>query len=202
MAITFYPSQLGGQTGNVPIAYTGDPLRLCWSDICLIWQQKGRVGGIFLPLRLLKMDIWDELYPSPKNLVAIVTHAILTVLQLFFLISIVICLFIPIMPLWAFLFWVGGFLTFSHFVCRILLNKGKTSVTSSVGRKDASKFQTEYWIYLNGVSVGADWLQANCDRLSHTFGREIVGILNPTDGIIFDLIQCMVGLFFFDAELY
>jgi hypothetical protein len=194
MPITFYPSQLGSPTrGNVPIAYTGDPLRLCWSDLRLIWRQKGRVGGIFLPLRLFKMDEWDELYPSFKNLVAIITHAVLTILQIFFILSIFVCVFSPIVPLWAFLVWISGFLIFNTIVCRYLLNKGKTELESSVGVRDPSKHQTEYWIYLNGVSVGGDWLQANIDRLSHTFGRKIVGILNPTDGIIFDLIQCMVS---------
>ncbi|KAF2418453.1 hypothetical protein EJ08DRAFT_666199 [Tothia fuscella] len=193
MPITFYPSQVGNPNkGNVPIAYTGDPLQLIWSDVCLIWKQRGRVGGIFLPLRLFKMDKWDELYPSPKNLVAIITHFVLTILQLCFICSIFVCIFTPVVPLWAFIVYCASFLTFNHLVCRYILNKGKHKLESDVGVKDASKHQTEYWIYLNGVSVGADWLQANCDRLSHTFGRRIVGILNPTDGIIFDLIQCMV----------
>jgi hypothetical protein len=39
-----------------------------------------------------------------------------------------------------------------------------------------------------------DWLQSNIDRLSLTFGRRVYGIHNPTDGIIFDIIQCLVGL--------
>lgn len=62
MAITFYPSQARGPRGKLPIAYTGHPLHLLWSDLCLIWRQKGRVGGILLPLRLYKLDEFDELY--------------------------------------------------------------------------------------------------------------------------------------------
>jgi hypothetical protein len=36
------------------------------------------------------------------------------------------------------------------------------------------------------------WLQCNIDRLSLTFGRRVIGVHNPTDGIIFDLVQCLV----------
>jgi hypothetical protein len=195
MPITFYPSQVGGPTGKIPIAYTGNPFLLCWSDIKLIWHQKGRVGGIFRPLRLMpwELDEWDELYPSPKNLVAIVTHFILVILQAIFLLSIPACIFNPIVPLWAFIVWVGGFLTFNYLVCWALLNGNTNKLESKVGVQGAEKHQSEYWIYLNGVSVGRDWLQSNIDRLSYTFGRKVVGILNPTDGIIFDLFQCMAS---------
>jgi hypothetical protein len=36
------------------------------------------------------------------------------------------------------------------------------------------------------------WLQSNVDRLSQTFGRRVIGIHNPSDGILFDLIQCLI----------
>lgn len=36
------------------------------------------------------------------------------------------------------------------------------------------------------------WLQANINRLSQTFDRKVVGIHNPSDGILFDLIQCLI----------
>ena len=36
------------------------------------------------------------------------------------------------------------------------------------------------------------WLQCNIDRLSLTFGRRVVGVHNPTSGIIFDIIQCLI----------
>ncbi|GAB7346714.1 hypothetical protein MBLNU459_g1828t1 [Dothideomycetes sp. NU459] len=50
----------------------------------------------------------------------------------------------------------------------------------------------EYWIFVNGVSVGHHWLQSNIDRLALTFGRRVVGLHNTTDGIIFDIIQCLI----------
>lgn len=36
------------------------------------------------------------------------------------------------------------------------------------------------------------WLQANLDRLARIFGRPITGIHNKTNGLIFDLVQCMI----------
>lgn len=188
MPITFYPSQAGGPTGKLPIAYTGDPLHLLWSDLCLIWRQKGRVGGILLPIHPFKLDEFDELYLSSKNILAIVVHAFLVFAQLFFLLSLFAALWVPA---WAFGIYVASFLTFNYAICRVCLNGADNSLESTVGMKEGAGSK-DYWIYLNGVSVGSSWLQANVDRLSHTFGRRIVGVLNPTDGIIFDLIQCMV----------
>jgi hypothetical protein len=188
MAITFYPSQAGSPTGKLPIAYTGHPLHLLWSDLCLIWRQKGRVGGILLPIHPFKLDEFDELYLSSKNVLAIIVHAFLVVMQLLFLLSLFIGLFVPV---WMFGIYVTTFLTFNYAICRVFLNGGVIKLESTVGMKGGIDSK-DYWIYLNGVSVGSSWLQANIDRLSHTFGRRIIGVLNSTDGIIFDLIQCMV----------
>jgi hypothetical protein len=46
--------------------------------------------------------------------------------------------------------------------------------------------------YSNGVSVGQHWLQSNVNRLSRTFGRPVLGVHNPTTGIVFDVIQCLI----------
>jgi hypothetical protein len=43
------------------------------------------------------------------------------------------------------------------------------------------------------VKCRRGWLQGNVDRLSQTFGRRVVGVHNPSDGIIFDLFQCLVS---------
>ncbi|KAK5145676.1 hypothetical protein LTR04_001234, partial [Oleoguttula sp. CCFEE 6159] len=80
----------------------------------------------------------------------------------------------------------------------------------------SEKHDSEHWIFINGVSVGQvsrlltqfpsyqkdltdieiankkHWLQANIDRLSLTFGRPVTGVHNPTGGIIFDLVQCVI----------
>jgi hypothetical protein len=189
MSITFYPSQKGGPTTEVPLAYTANPFHLLWSDLCLIWRQKGTVGGILLPLRYFKLTEFDELYPSRKNIIAVITHVVLVIFQLTFLASLFACLFVPV---WAFLLWTTTYLTVNYSICRLFLNGDGHPLASTRGVQGADN-QSEYWIYLNGVSVGSDWLQANIDRLSLTFGRKIVGILNPTDGIIFDLIQCMAS---------
>uniref|UniRef100_A0A8H7NHF0 DUF676 domain-containing protein n=3 Tax=Bionectria ochroleuca TaxID=29856 RepID=A0A8H7NHF0_BIOOC len=50
----------------------------------------------------------------------------------------------------------------------------------------------EYWIFLNGICVGRNWLQNNIDRLSRTFHRPVVGVHNKTTGVIFDIIQCLI----------
>jgi len=54
------------------------------------------------------------------------------------------------------------------------------------------ELEKEHWMFVNGVAVGTHWLQSNIDRLALTFGREITGVHNPTAGIIFDIIQCLI----------
>jgi hypothetical protein len=37
-----------------------------------------------------------------------------------------------------------------------------------------------------------NWLQSNLTLLANTFQREVVGIHNPTKGLLFDLIECLI----------
>ncbi|KAK0106212.1 hypothetical protein ONS96_003855 [Cadophora gregata f. sp. sojae] len=37
-----------------------------------------------------------------------------------------------------------------------------------------------------------NWLQSNVDRLALTFGRPVLGVHNKTNGIIFDVLQCLI----------
>ncbi|KAK8120489.1 hypothetical protein PG999_004609 [Apiospora kogelbergensis] len=50
----------------------------------------------------------------------------------------------------------------------------------------------ESWIFINGVACGEAWLLSNINRLALTFGRPVMGIHNKTDGIIFDVFECLV----------
>ena len=37
-----------------------------------------------------------------------------------------------------------------------------------------------------------NWLQSNLTLLANAFQREVVGIHNPTKGLLFDLIECLI----------
>ncbi|KAK1990893.1 hypothetical protein LX36DRAFT_591667 [Colletotrichum falcatum] len=134
----------------------------------------------------------DELYPSVGNLICLGAHTVLIGTQLAFLMSLP---FLAFFPFHVFLPCFIGFIAVNYIMC-IPLNAGcKNGVLKS--KPEGLKRDDELWLFLNGVSVGTHWLQGNLDRLSRTFHREIVGVHNKTDGIIFDLIQCLIERCFY-----
>ncbi|KAK2010221.1 hypothetical protein LZ32DRAFT_588811 [Colletotrichum eremochloae] len=145
----------------------------------------------------------DELYPSVGNLISLSAHGILIVAQLSFLVSIP---FVANLPFNVLLPYLLGFIALNYVVC-MPLNAGTTNgmLTSQHQRWEEARHwdslrnenYREKWFFLNGISVGSHWLQGNLNRLSRTFHRPIVGVHNPTAGIVFDLIQCLLERCFY-----
>jgi hypothetical protein len=187
MTVSFLPSQIG-ERSQTPLSYTADPRQLLLADLFLCFQKLSFVLGIFLPLQFRNADPFGELYPTWPNIKAVVLHVVLVILQTAFFVSLPFFLVLPTS-------WLLGYV-----VAFFLVNSGLTRLLNGSSltlepRNDIVpkiKHDSEYWIYMNGVSVGRDWLQSNIDRLSLTFGRRVHGVHNPTDGIILDLIQCLV----------
>ncbi|KAK1974794.1 hypothetical protein LZ30DRAFT_639691 [Colletotrichum cereale] len=145
----------------------------------------------------------DELYPSVGNLISLTAHGILIVAQLLFLVSIP---FIANLPFNVLLPYVLGFVALNYLIC-VPLNAGTRNgmLESQHDRwEEARHWESlrnenyrEKWFFHNGISVGSHWLQGNLNRLSRTFHRPIVGVHNPTAGIIFDIIQCLLERCFY-----
>lgn len=183
--VQFLPSQIGG-TAESPARYTEDPRTLLWSDVRSLIRNAKYIPFGIVPIRIGTSDPYDELYLSAINIKTIVIHTIMIIGQSLFLVLLPFLVFSP------FLFaYLSGFWLANGTLCRIL-NGSSIRLHSKVPVRNRTKYESESWIYLNGVSVGRDWLQSNIDRLSLTFGRPITGVHNPTYGIIFDLIQCLV----------
>jgi len=188
MAVRFLPSQVG-RSDQTPVPWTGDPFKLLWSYVLLLVRRWTTIPGIIMPLHLGKAaNRFDELYPSGPNIVAILLHCLLLFTQTVFLMSLPFCLTLPCG--WV-LFYFAACYAWNWAISWILNGKDlRLEPSKDIVFKD--KHDDEYWIYLNGVSVGKTWLQSNVDRLSLTFGRPVHGVHNPTAGIIFDLIQCLI----------
>ncbi|EFQ33990.1 hypothetical protein CGRA01v4_12481 [Colletotrichum graminicola] len=145
----------------------------------------------------------DELYPSVGNLISLTAHGILIVAQVSFLVSIP---FVASLPFNVVIPYILGFIALNYFVC-MPLNAGTSNgmLTSQHDRWEEARHwdslrnddYREKWIFLNGISVGSHWLQGNLNRLSRTFHRPIVGVHNPTVGIVFDIIQCLLERCFY-----
>eukprot|EP01113_Clastostelium_recurvatum_P037307 TRINITY_DN5434_c3_g1_i1.p1 TRINITY_DN5434_c3_g1~~TRINITY_DN5434_c3_g1_i1.p1 ORF type:complete len:389 (-),score=110.02 TRINITY_DN5434_c3_g1_i1:2-1168(-) len=52
----------------------------------------------------------------------------------------------------------------------------------------------EAWMFVNGLCCDTNLTRCNALHLSETFNKRIFVFYNPTQGIIFDLIECMLGL--------
>jgi hypothetical protein len=48
----------------------------------------------------------------------------------------------------------------------------------------------ERWFFINGIAGEPYWSQLACDKLGDRFGRKVTGVLNRSEGILWDLIEC------------
>lgn len=148
--VTYIPSQVGSPNDSA-VSYTSNPISLLWYDIKLCISKLPAAAGIILPWRLgASADPFDELYPNPQNILSLVLHTFLIFTQAIFLVSIPLCIFVPLS---FFVLWVAIYLVFNSAVSYIL-NGTKLKVYPSVEVDREGRFNDEYWIFLNGVSVG------------------------------------------------
>ncbi|KAL8810889.1 MAG: hypothetical protein Q9200_002237 [Gallowayella weberi] len=65
------------------------------------------------------------------------------------------------------------------------------SAESISSPRTADQHPHERWVFINGICTGSSGLQANIDRLSLLFGRQVVGIHNQSVGMLSDLLECL-----------
>ncbi|KAL4885951.1 hypothetical protein BJY04DRAFT_214144 [Aspergillus karnatakaensis] len=64
----------------------------------------------------------------------------------------------------------------------------KSDVEDANFRKDKEK-----WFFVNGVGGEPFWVKSACNRISETFKREVTGIFNRSEGLLWDLVECAGG---------
>lgn len=52
------------------------------------------------------------------------------------------------------------------------------------------KVRGEKWLFVNGIATELFWLHLACKKLANKYSREITGVFNRGDGILWDLIEC------------
>jgi hypothetical protein len=153
MAVKFFGSQIGGET-QAPLSYTGSPWKLFTSDVLLFLRWSPYLINIVLPLWPYPSHSLDELYPSLGNIIDIILHSILFVMQAVFLISLP---FLSTVSFILYVAYIGGFLALNTAVCKLLNGKipeeGLKS-TEDDQSKAWERHDDESWIFLNGVAVG------------------------------------------------
>ncbi|KAE9369930.1 hypothetical protein N431DRAFT_547227 [Stipitochalara longipes BDJ] len=184
----FYGSQVGGSV-VIPHSYTGSPLQLIRQDVGSAFGFWKFLPFIVYPFRPQFSGPLCELYPSASNLWSMFLHLILFILQLPFILSIPFWIFFP---LWSILGGVAMFWLVNSAIWYLLNGKEMRFPSNPKYAEKKPGHEHEQWIFLNGVAVGKHWLQSNVDRLALTFGRPVLGVHNKTNGIIFDVLQCLI----------
>lgn len=150
MSVRFLPSQVDETASTTALPYTAAPLALLWSDLVLFLSFISYLPGLVLPLYPWGYGSLGELYPSWRNIVELVLHIWLIIVQVLFLLSIPLCIFYPFAAVLAY---IAGFILLNALFCRIL-NGREPFLTSKVNLDHFPKHDEERWIFLNGVSVG------------------------------------------------
>jgi hypothetical protein len=168
-------------------AYNSSPVDLLWFDLKLLFRNILYLPGIVLPLK--PSAPLDELYPSVANLWAIFLQPLSLVFQLFFISTLFLW---PITTVFMTVVLMAGFLGTNYWIFTAGVNGEKRFFKSDVDLSQFPKHENEQWLFVNGVVVGRHWFRANVNKLAKTFGREVLGVHNPTYGILMDLIQCIL----------
>lgn len=183
----FYGSQVGGQS-VINYSYTDNPWQLLMHDIKTFFHFFWALPWIVWPVRPCPGGNFDELSFTCKNVFCIFVHTILVILQLVFILTLPMLILFPI---WSVAAYLVVFFSVNWLLCR-LLNGSERVYVSDSKYAEQEDHPNEKWVFLNGVAVGEDWLLSNINRLALTFKRQITGIHNKTDGILFDVVECLI----------
>ncbi|KAL2872842.1 uncharacterized protein BJX67DRAFT_376625 [Aspergillus lucknowensis] len=179
---------------DIPSDTDSNPFRWVWEDIDSVFRLAMLIPRILLPLGPFPSGKLDELYPSLRNMRDLALQVFLVISQVFLLLS----LPVSVLALWALPFvapaaFYTAFTGITLIVIRLL--NGPPTGRSLIGvpkSRPPVNDESELWFFVNGIATGHHWHQSNLDLLAETFGREIVGIHNPTKGLILDLIECLI----------
>jgi hypothetical protein len=62
-------------------------------------------------------------------------------------------------------------------------------VKSDVEGADFQKGKEE-WLFINGIAGEAFWVKAACNRIAEVFQREVTGVFNRSEGLLWDMLEC------------
>lgn len=64
--------------------------------------------------------------------------------------------------------------------------------TMATGLSNEAKktIKMERWLFINGIAGEYHWTRLGCEKLAKWFGRDVEGVMNRGDGILWDLIEC------------
>ncbi|KAL8861605.1 MAG: hypothetical protein Q9178_002130 [Gyalolechia marmorata] len=189
--IKYIPPQMGPVSKYSIRALRSGPLWLLLKDAGILVTFLPYLPLVFLPLNFKAKGEKQASASSFKFVRDIAIQGVLTVLEVILLV-----LFIP-----ALISLPGILFCASALLCILILRliasptQGPRIVYSADPTSTshtADQNSHERWLFINGIGTASSGLQANIDRLSHLFGRQVLGIHNQSYGIIVDVVECLL----------
>ena len=162
-AKTEFCSQAGGRS-VVDYSYTDLPWRLLGYDVYYFFHFFWAIPNVLLPADNPLSGSMSELAPTRQNIFCIAIHALLCILQLFFIVFLLPV--VAIFPGWTSAVAIGAYLLVNTLICKLLKGKQETYWSADEYAPKLEKHAHEQWIFLNGVAAGEHWLQNNINRLA------------------------------------
>ncbi|KAL1876377.1 hypothetical protein VTK73DRAFT_9446 [Phialemonium thermophilum] len=184
----FFGSQIGGKS-VINYAYTDMPGKLLAFDVYYFFTFAWAIPYILLPLTPADSGELDELSLTLQNVFCIFIHVILCALQLAFILALPLSVLLPV---WTVVLGAACFFLVNQALCSLLNGRKSEYHSDPEYAPRLPEHDHEQWIFINGVAVGEHWMKNNLNRLAVTFRRPVLGIHNRTNGIIFDVVECLV----------
>ncbi|KLJ07945.1 hypothetical protein EMPG_16581 [Blastomyces silverae] len=192
--VCYVPPQRDDQVYTSPPRARQNPLALAWRDLRTLFSVLYLLPNLFSPFAT--NDPTNELSLSPENIGYLATLIFVSIVET--LLCVLVLVAVVLLPGWlsTAVFW--GTVGLVWALCAPI--QGPMMVESRVGVEEGAEEgigdsvndrKGEKWVFVNGVMVGNRGLTYNCARLSRTFGRPITGIHNPTNGLVWDIIECI-----------
>ena len=189
--IKYIPPQMGPVSKYSTRALRSGPLWLLLKDASILITFLPYLPLVFLPLNFKAKGEKQASASRFKSVRDIAIQVVLTLLEVILLV-----LFIPaLISLPGILFCASALL--SILILRLIASptQGPLIVCSAdptSTSQPAGQHSRERWLFINGIGTASSGLQANIDRLSQLFGRQILGIHNQSYGIIADVVECLL----------
>jgi hypothetical protein len=145
-----YRSQIGGAS-VINYSYTDFPWKLLGRDVYYFFVYSWALPWILWPMFVYGSGDLDELYPTWRNGLCVIVHAVLVFLQLGFLCALP---FSVVFPVWMIGLGVGGFMVLNWLLCKLLNGTEATMKSDEKYAKALPEHAHEQWVFVNGVAVG------------------------------------------------
>ncbi|KAL8677803.1 MAG: hypothetical protein Q9186_005810 [Xanthomendoza sp. 1 TL-2023] len=190
-SIKFIPHQMGPVTQYSTRALRSGPLWLLIKDAGILLTVLPYLPLLFFPRNTAAYDDREKGTSKFKSRRDSAIQCLLCLLE-----ALLLVLFIPaLISLPTILFIAAALLSILLLGLIAWPAQGPRilhSAESNTATPTADQHPHERWLFINGICTGSSGLQANIDRLSLLFGRQVLGIHNQSFGLLSDLLECLL----------